>query len=63
VQRALSEEKLVSSVFSALMLARMHVLPHHADWVVKLIGPDRAANCNSLSKLVRQLDGTTAKQR
>jgi predicted nucleic acid-binding protein len=63
VLRALGAQKLASSVLSALMLARMHVLPHHADWVVKLVGPDKAAHCNSLPKLVRQLDGTAAKQR
>ena len=63
VLRALGAQKLASSVLSALMLARMHVLPHHADWVVKLVGPDNAAHCNSLPTLVRQLDGTAAKQR
>jgi predicted nucleic acid-binding protein len=63
VRRALGEQKLASSVRSALMHARMHVLLHHADWVVKLIGPDNAAHCNSLPKAVRQLDGTAANQR
>jgi predicted nucleic acid-binding protein len=60
VRRALGEQKLASSVLSTLMHARMHVLPHHADWVVKLIGPDNAAHCNSLPKAVRQLDGDEA---
>jgi predicted nucleic acid-binding protein len=63
VLRALGEQKLASSVLSALMHTRMHVLPHYADWVVKLVGPDNAAHCNSLPKAVRQLDGTSAKQR
>jgi predicted nucleic acid-binding protein len=63
VLRVLGEQKLASSVLSALMLARMHVLPHHADWVVKLVGADNAAHCNSPSKAVRQLDGTAANQR
>jgi predicted nucleic acid-binding protein len=62
VRRALGEQKLASSVLSALMHARMHVLSHHADWVVKLVGPDNAAHCNSLPKAVRQLDGTATKQ-
>jgi len=51
---ALGEQQLASSVLSALMEARMHVLPHHADWVVKLVGADNAAHCNSLPKAVRQ---------
>jgi predicted nucleic acid-binding protein len=62
VLRALGEQKLASSVLSALTHARMNVLPHHADWVIKLIGPDNAAQCNSLPKSVRQPDGTAAKQ-
>jgi predicted nucleic acid-binding protein len=63
VLRALGEQKLASSVLSALMHARMHVLSHHVDWVVKLVGPDNAAQCNSLPKAVRQLDGAAVKQR
>jgi predicted nucleic acid-binding protein len=63
VRRALGERNLASSVLSALMHARMHVLPHHADWVVKLVGPDNATHCLSLPKTVWQLDGTAAKQR
>jgi predicted nucleic acid-binding protein len=61
VRRALGEQKLASSVLNALMHARMHVLPHHADWVVKLVGPDNAAHYNSLPKSVRQPPGTAAK--
>jgi predicted nucleic acid-binding protein len=63
VRRALGEQRLASSVLSALMNARMHVLPHYIDWVVKLVGPNNAAQCNSLPKVVRQLDGAAAKQR
>jgi predicted nucleic acid-binding protein len=59
---ALGAQKLASSVLSALMVARMHVLPHHADWVVQLVGPDKAAHCNSLPKSVRRFDVTVAKQ-
>lgn len=62
VLRTLGEQKLALSVLSALTYARMHVLPHHVDWVVKLVGPDRAAYCNSLPKSVRQLDDTSAQQ-
>jgi predicted nucleic acid-binding protein len=63
VRRALGAQSLTSSVLSALMHARMHVLPHYGDWVVKLVGPHNAAHCNSLPKSVSQLDGTAAKQR
>jgi hypothetical protein len=45
---ALGAQRLASSVLSALTVARMHILPHHADWVVKLVGPDNAAHCYSL---------------
>jgi predicted nucleic acid-binding protein len=63
VRRALGEQKLASSILSALMHARMHVLPHYVDWVVMLVGPDKAACYNSLPKTIRQLDGAAAKQR
>ena len=62
VLRALGEQKLALSVLNALTDARMNVLPHHVDWVVKLIGPDKAAHCHSLPKSVRQLEETSAKQ-
>jgi predicted nucleic acid-binding protein len=62
VLRTLGEQKLALSVFNALTYARMNVLSHHADWVVKLIGPDKAAHCHSLSKSVRQLEETSAGQ-
>jgi predicted nucleic acid-binding protein len=62
VRQALDEQKLATSVLSALMQARMHVPLHYADWVVNLVGPDNAAHCHSLPKSVRQLGGTAAKQ-
>jgi predicted nucleic acid-binding protein len=62
VLRTLGEQKLALSVFNALTDARMNVLPHHADWVVKLVGPEKAAHCHSLLKSVRQLEETSAKQ-
>jgi predicted nucleic acid-binding protein len=36
------------SVFKALIDGRMRVLPEHLDWVVGLIGIERAAQCPSL---------------
>jgi predicted nucleic acid-binding protein len=61
VLRALGEQTLALSVFNSLTYARMNVLPHHADWVVKVVGTDRAAYCISLPKSVRQRNETSAK--
>ena len=40
--------KQVDAVFGALLCGRMRVFPHQLDWVVRLIGTDRAAQCVSL---------------
>ena len=53
VQSALGRDRLASAVFNALYFGRMRVLPHHLDWVVSLIGPDRANQCESLPRSVR----------
>jgi predicted nucleic acid-binding protein len=45
---ALGETALAEAVFCALRDARMRVFPSHNEWVVKLIGADRAAQCPSL---------------
>ena len=55
VQRALGIEKLSLAVFYALYDGRMRVLPHHTEWVVSVIGQDRAMRCHSLSRSVRRL--------
>lgn len=44
---------LANAAYEALQGARMRVLPKHLDWVVKLIGQDRAALCESLPRYVR----------
>jgi hypothetical protein len=31
----------------------MRVLPHHLDWIVDLIGPERVGQCLSLPRRVR----------
>ena len=54
VGEALGDANLAQAVLNALTGARMHVLPHHLDWVVSLIGPEHAAQCNSLPRTVRQ---------
>ena len=48
VASALGPRLHAESVFKALMDGRMRVLPEHLDWVVGLIGTERAAQCLSL---------------
>jgi predicted nucleic acid-binding protein len=48
VAKALGEELLAEAVYRALNAARMRVLPEHIDWVVNLIGAERAVLCTSL---------------
>jgi predicted nucleic acid-binding protein len=57
VEAALGAAALADAVFSALQDARMRVLPHHMDWVVRLIGPERAYNSPSLPQTIRILAG------
>jgi predicted nucleic acid-binding protein len=54
VRGTLGREKLSSAVFKALRDGRMRVLPQHLEWVVDLIGADRAAECTSLPNSVRK---------
>ena len=54
VGEALGDANLAQAVLNAFTEARMRVLPHHLDWVVTLIGPEHAAQCNSLPRTVRQ---------
>ena len=53
VQAALGSARLADAVFDALLGGRMRVLPHHLDWVVNLIGLERAKQCESLPRSVR----------
>ena len=53
VETALGHSKLVDGVFNALYRGRMRVLAQHVNWVVKTIGPERAAQCVSLPSAVR----------
>jgi predicted nucleic acid-binding protein len=52
VQAALGPT-LGDAVVAALQRARMRVLPRHIDWVVDLIGRERAIQCPSLPAAVR----------
>ena len=54
VQRALGKESLAEAVFNALYHGRMRVFPHHVEWVVALIGTDKAALCTSFPHSIRQ---------
>jgi predicted nucleic acid-binding protein len=51
---ALGKTSLADAVFAALQQARMRVLPHHMDWVIALIGQERARMCPSLPKAARK---------
>jgi predicted nucleic acid-binding protein len=48
VANVLGRSSLADAVFATLMNARMRVLPGHWDWVVDLIGSERAKVCLSL---------------
>lgn len=54
VERALGMAGIAEAVHNALIGARMHVLRQHMDWVVRLIGDERAAVCPSLPESTRQ---------
>lgn len=55
VLKALGEKNLAEAVYSALKAARMRVAPNQIDWVLKIIGPERASECTSLPKNTKQL--------
>ena len=60
VMDALGQEKLASAVFNALHLGRMRVLSRHLEWVVNLVGNERARTCMSLPKSVRLREVSSA---
>src|SRR5690242_20282350 len=53
VQSELGKEVLADTVFNALCHGRMRVLPRHVEWVIALIGAERARLCTSLPGQVR----------
>ena len=53
VETALGHSRLADGVFNALYHGRMRVLAHHMNWVVNLIGRERAVQCVSLPRSVR----------
>ena len=61
VEAALGRDSLADAVFNALYHGRMRVLAQHIDWVVNLIGPERAIQCASLPKTVRSTGASPAR--
>lgn len=59
VARKLGPDGLADAAYKALQDGRMRVLPHHLAYVVKLIGPERAALCLSLPKSARPFSETS----
>lgn len=53
VENELGKDAQADAVFNALCHGRMRVFPHHVDWVIGLIGVDRARLCTSLPGPVR----------
>lgn len=54
VETALGRSELADAVFQALLTARMRVFIEYVDWVIKLIGNERATRCVSLPRNVRK---------
>ena len=57
VRAALGPSNLADAVFNALYCGRMRVLAHHLDWVVRFIGAEQAAECPSLPRPARMMQG------
>jgi predicted nucleic acid-binding protein len=55
VRRILGETALAEAVFQALLRGRMRVFPEHIEWVVQLIGIEKASACSSLPASARRL--------
>ena len=51
--RAALRSSLADAVFNALDRGRMRVPDHYGQWVLDLIGKERAAGCRSLPKRIR----------
>lgn len=60
---AVGQTALAEAVTNALQLARMRILPHHVEWVIGLIGTERATLCTSLPNSVRALSGKFAAEK
>jgi predicted nucleic acid-binding protein len=58
VEQRMGKRMLAEAVFNALQNGRMRVFPRNVEWVVKLIGQERAAGCPSLPNSVRKAAGS-----
>ncbi len=56
VSASIDREALSQAVFRALQIARINVLPHRLEWVVELIGLEKALQCPSLPRSIRRVD-------
>lgn len=63
VQRRLGSEVLQESVFNALQHGKMGVLPQHLEWVVTIVGVDRAELCTSLPQRFRHASPAAGHER
>lgn len=54
IQESLGLQHLAEALHQALLSARMRVPPHHMNWVVNLIGYERAAGCPCLPDAIRK---------
>jgi predicted nucleic acid-binding protein len=54
VEQRMGKTRLAEAVFNALQNGRMRVFPRSIEWVIKLIGQERAAVCPSLPNSVRK---------
>jgi predicted nucleic acid-binding protein len=61
VLHAIGQDGLADAVANALQISRMRVLSHHVEWVLGLIGPERAAQCTSMARSLRQSDENSRK--
>lgn len=59
-KESLGEPLIAESTLQALRLARMQVREHQFDWVVRLIGLDKASDCPSLRRYIRRNLASTA---
>lgn len=53
VETRLGRSAVEDAVYNALQDGRMSVLPEHLEYVIELIGPERAALCASLPRTAR----------
>ena len=50
-QEAMPKDVIQKALFDALRIARMRVIPEMVDWVVDMIGIEKAKECSSISRV------------